>query len=74
MNEVKNFINPNALPNVQCDPPLNKDSLTYCLSDTFVQKYHIKKVSKFQSGNGQEGYIIVPVYVCAKCGKELLLK
>jgi hypothetical protein len=64
MNELKNVINPNILPDIKC-------GLSDCGHNTFNQQFRMKAVSKFQSPNGQAGYIVIPVYVCAKCGCEL---
>ena len=66
MPEIKNFVNPNALPDVQC---ISVD----CGSIHYIQQFRIKKVSKFQSENGQSGFIVVPVFVCVKCGCEIIL-
>ena len=44
MPEIKNFVNPNALPDVQC---ISVD----CGSIHYIQQFRIKKVSKFQSEN-----------------------
>jgi hypothetical protein len=63
MNEIKNLINPNALPNMECK---NCDSSTL-----FDLKYRLKKVSRLVAPNGQEGFICIPVYVCSHCGTEL---
>jgi hypothetical protein len=72
MNEIKNFINPNSITDIQCTT-INSDGKC-CTSKQFTQQFKIKKVSKFQSGDGQEGVIILPIYVCPKCGKELDFK
>lgn len=75
MNEVKNFINPNSLPNVQCGNNFDDPSDGYvCECDIFEMKYHLKKVYAFKSGTGQAGFITVPVFCCAECGKEIDLK
>ena len=69
MNEIKNFINPNSLPDIQCTY-IDSDGKC-CTSKQFTQQFKIKKVSKFTSGNGQEGIIILPIYICPVCGHEL---
>ncbi len=72
MNEIKNFINPNSLPDQQCE--FVDENGWGCTSKLFVQQFRIKTVNKFQSGTGQTGYVIVPVFVCAACGHELIMK
>ncbi len=77
MNEIKNLINPNLIPNLHCDTIVDEkpDGFTInCSCDTFNQVFHIKKVSRMLSPNGQEGYIMIPVYLCTRCGKEIILK
>jgi hypothetical protein len=77
MNEIKNFVNPNSLPNMVCHPPSTSDFFILdegCECDVFEMKYHVKKVSAFQSGTGQAGFITVPIFCCAECGKKLDLK
>jgi hypothetical protein len=64
MNELK-VINPNILPEIIC-------SKSDCGNNTFDQKVKLKSVSKFQSPNGQTGVMAIPVFVCAKCGTELI--
>jgi hypothetical protein len=73
MNELKNVINPATLPDVKCMNVISKDPnlILHCGSILFTQQFRIKKVSKFISGNGQEGIAVIPVYVCSKCGCEL---
>jgi len=72
MNEIKNFINPNAIQDKQC---CNIDSTGIaCTNTRFTQQFRIKQISKFQSGNGQEGYMLIPVFVCTKCNHEIELK
>lgn len=66
MNELQTVINPNQFPNVKC-------VIAECGNNTFIQQFKLKFVSKFQSGNGQPGYFVIPIYVCAKCGCELLM-
>ena len=73
MDEIKNFINPNSIPNYACSSQ-EPDQWKKCTSEKFVQQFRLKKVSKFQSGNGQEGFIAVPIFVCAACGKIVDLK
>jgi hypothetical protein len=76
MNGIKNFVNPNSLPNVQCGNNFYDlaDGDYVCECDIFEMKYHLKKVSAFQSGTGQAGFITVPIFYCDECGKELDLK
>jgi hypothetical protein len=63
MNELKNLINPNSLPDMECKT---------CAGTTlFDIKYRLKKVNRIVSPNGQEGFVCIPVYVCSYCGSEL---
>ena len=46
-----------------------------CGGEVFEQGVMLRKVSALLTGNGQEGLIPVPVFLCSKCGtvvQELL--
>jgi hypothetical protein len=39
-----------------------------CGSKVFKNVFHIKRISPLVAPNGQEGFIPVPTFCCAKCG------
>lgn len=51
-------VNVANLPNVVCNS---------CKCPYFNQVYLVKKLSAFQSPNGQESLIYAPAYICIQC-------
>lgn len=51
--------------------PFNKTTPVICDecdNDKFTPAFLMRRVSKFLSGNGQEGLIPISVFACTKCG------
>ena len=39
-----------------------------CGSETFQEALLLRKVSKFLTGQAQDGILPIPTFVCSKCG------
>lgn len=68
MNQQQINISPKDMEDMKCEQ---------CENDTFIQSFLLKKVSRFVTGQMEDGVIPMQVFSCYKCGhinKEFLPK
>jgi len=67
-------MNPNQ-PQMQTQIDISQatDIICECGSDTFINGYRFKKISKIITGTPEDAIIPVEVFVCGDCGETLEL-